>query len=284
MALSRGMIFLGRQVLLLLLVAQLLFFCCDIFFSISAVPWIFLRILLIMAIFMLNFFVCVLFGLSWMTKERYHYPYVWLGYTTVLIGNIMVVCTLHMAVVDAEQDNLFGPTDFVKVLCITPFILLLFLNTAGEEGTEFHGESKWLFVTMSAQIFDAIDMIDNVSNGNRDGTPIGLGVGMITLAFGCLLLAAWEFHELEHHAELRFIEAELRFIEAKVYRLLGLILVNLATLIIRAVVYVDYGWRETTSVAKNIIVICTSVSELRRYIGQTSRQILPDDVVMTRLG
>ena len=277
MALSRGMILLGRQVLLLLLVAQLLFFCCDIFFSISAVPWIFLRILLIMAIFMLNFLGCVPFGLSWMTKERYHYSNVWLGYTTVLIGNIMVVCTLHMAVVDAEQDNPFGPTDFVKVLCITPFILLLFLNTAGEEGTEFHGESKWLFVTMSAQIFDAIDMIDNVSNGNRDGTPIGLGVGMITLAFGCLLLAAWEFHELEHGAERRFIEA-------KVYRLLGLILVNLATLIIRAVVYVDYGWRETTSVAKNIIVICTSVSELRCCIGQTSLEILPDEVLLTRLG
>ena len=49
----------------------------------------------------------------------------------------MVVCTLHMAVVDAEQDNLFGPTDFVKVLCITPFILLLFLNTAGEEAPNF---------------------------------------------------------------------------------------------------------------------------------------------------
>ena len=277
MALSRGMILLGRQVLLLLLVAQLLFVCCDIFFSISAVPWIFLRILLIMAIFMLNFLGCVPFGLSWMTKERYHYSNVWLGYTIVLIGNIMVVCTLHMAVVDAEQDNPFGPTDFVKVLCITPFTLLLFLNTAGEEGTEFHGESKWLFVTMSAQIFDAIDMIDNVSNGNRDGTPIGLGVGMITLAFGCLLLAAWEFHELEHGAERRFIEA-------KVYRLLGLILVNLATLIIRAVVYVDYGWRETTSVAKNIIVICTSVSELRCCIGQTSLEILPDEVQLTRLG
>ena len=263
MALSRGMILLGRQVLLFLLNAQLLFFCCDIFFSISAVPWIFLRILLIMAIFMLNFLGCVPFGLSWMTKERYHYSNVWLGYTTVLIGNIMVVCTLHMAVVDAEQDNPFGPTDFVKVLCITPFILLLFLNTAGEEGTEFHGESKWLFVTMSAQIFDAIDMIDNVLNGNGDGTPIGLEVGMISLASGCLLLAAWEFLELAHHSP----ESKNG---AKVYRLIGLILVNLATLIIRAVVYVDYGWRETTSIAKNIIVICTSVSELRRCIGKTS--------------
>ena len=42
---------------------------------------------------------------------------------------------------------------------------------------------------MSAQIFDAIDMIDNVLNGYGNGTPTGLGVGMITLAFGCLLLA-----------------------------------------------------------------------------------------------
>ena len=116
---------------------------------------------------------------------------------------------------------------------------------------------------MSAQIFDAIDMIDNVLNGNGDGTPIGLEVGMISLASGCLLLAAWEFLEIAHHSP----ESKNR---AKVYRLIGLIIVNLATLIIRAVVYVEYGWRETTSIAKNIIVICTSVSELRRCIGKTS--------------
>ena len=263
MALSRGMILLGRQVLLLLLVAQLLFFCCDIFFSISAAPWIFLRILMIMSIFTLNFLGCVSFGLSWMTKERYDYPKVWLGYTTVLIFNIMLLLPLHLQVVHTEQDNLFGPTDFVKVLCITPFILLLFLNTAGEGGAEFHGESGWLFVTMSTQIFDAIDMIDNVLNGNRDGTPIGLEVGMISLASGCLLLAAWEFLELAHHSP----GSENG---AKVYRLIVLILVSLATLIIRAVVYVDYGWRETTPIAKNVIMICISVSELRCCFGQTS--------------
>ena len=141
--------------------------------------------------------------------------------------------------------------------------MLLFLNTAGEGGAEFYGESGWLSFTMSAQIFDAIDMIDNVLNSNRDGTPIGLEVGMISLASGCLLLAAWEFLELAHHSP----GSENG---AKVYRLIVLILVNLATLIIRAVVYVDYGWRETTSIAKNIIMICTLVPGLFRCIGQTS--------------
>ena len=153
---------------------------------------------------------------------------------------------------------------FVKVLCITPFILLLFLNTAGEGGTEFHGESGWLFATMSVQIFDAIDMIDNVLNGYGNGTPTGLsGVGMITLAFGCLLLAAREFLELANHSP----GSENG---AKVHRLIVLILVRLATLIIRAVVCVDYGRRETTPIAKNVIMICISFSELRCCFGQTS--------------
>ena len=152
---------------------------------------------------------------------------------------------------------------FVKVLCITPFILLLFLNTAGKGGTEFHGESGCLFATMSAQIFDAIDMIDNVLNGYGNGPPTGLGVGMITLAFGCLLLAAWEFLELANHSP----GSENG---AKVHRLIVLILVRLATLIIRAVVCVDYGRRETTPIAKNVIMICISFSELRCCFGQTS--------------
>ena len=88
-------------------------------------------------------------------------------------------------------------------------------------------------------------------------------MGMISLASGSLLLAAWEFLELAHHSP----GSENG---AKVYRLIVLILVNLATLIIQAVVYVDYGRRETTSIAKNIIMICTLVPELLRCIGQTS--------------
>ena len=106
-------------------------------------------------------------------------------------------------------------------------------------------------------------MIDNVLNGYGNETPTGLRVGMITLAFGCLLLAAWEFLELAHHSP----GSENG---AKVHRLIVLILVNLATLIIRVVVYFDYGWRETTPIAKNVIMICISVSELRRCFGQTS--------------
>ena len=169
-----------------------------------------------------------------MITFHFHYSYTWFGYTGLLIVDIIVVFAPHLLVADAKQNILFGPTVFVTVLCITPFILLLFLNTAGEGGAEFHGESGWLSFTMSAQIFDAIDMIDNVLNGNRDGTPIGLEVGMISLASGCLLLVAWEFLELAHHSP----GSENG---AKVYRLIVLILVNLATLIIRAVVYIDYG-------------------------------------------
>ena len=205
----------------------------------------------------------MLFVDAWRIGKRHRYSYTWFGYTGLLIVDIIVVFAPHLLVADAKQNILFGPTVFVRVLCITPFILLLFLNTAGEGGAEFHGESGWLSFTMSEQIFDAIDMIDNVLNGNRDGTPIGLEVGMISLASGCLLLAAWEFLELAHHSP----GSENG---AKVHRLIGLILVNLATLVIRAVAYVDYGWRGTTFIAKNIIMIFILISQLRRRIGQTS--------------
>ena len=261
MALSHGVISLGRFVLIFLLFAKLIFIYTIFLFSFLLGRWPFiLGILLILAIVALHLIQIVFFFYAWKLGERHYYSYSWFGYTFLLITDIIVVFIPNLLVVNRV---LFGRTIFVTVLCITPFILLLFLNTAGEGGTEFHGESGWLFATMSAQIFDAIDMIDNVLNGYGNGTPTGLGVGMITLAFGCLLLAAWEFLELAHHSP--GIENG-----AKVYRLIGLILVNLATLIIRVVVYVDYGWRETTSITKNIIMICTSVSELRRCIGQIS--------------
>ena len=267
MALSHGKILLGRFVLVFLLATQVFFFACSgIFFSVLMGHWTLegiLLSLLIFSIFLLSLIGFASFFFTWLIGKRHYYSYIWFGYTFVLIVNISVVVAQYLLAVDGEQDNPFRPTVFVTVLCITPFILLLFLNTAGEGGTEFHGESGWLFATMSVQIFDAIDMIDNVMNRYDNGTPTGLGVGMMILAFGCLLLAAWEFLERAHHSPGSKNGA-------KVYRLIGLILVNLATLIIRAVVYVDYGWRETTSIAKNIIVICTSVSELRRCIGKTS--------------
>ena len=264
MALSHGRIRLGRFVLIFLLFTKLVFMYSSVITSPLLDLWPFIvGILLMFLTLALHMIEIMLFVDAWRIGKRHHYSYIWFGYTGLLILDIIVVFAPHLLVVDAKQNILFGPTVFVKVLCITPFILLLFLNTAGEGGAEFHGESGWLFVTMSAQIFDAIDMIDNVLNGNRDGTPIGLEVGMISLASGCLLLAAWEFLELAHHSP----ESKNG---AKVYRLIGLILVNLATLIIRAVVYVDYGWTETTSIAKNIIVICRSVSELRRCVGKTS--------------
>ena len=261
MALSLEMIRLGRVLLCLLLLTQFIFFCSsNILFSILSSHWIPVRILVSLLILMSSLLGFEILFLTWLIGKRHIYSHIWFGYTSVLILNIMLLLPLYLLVVHTEQDNLFGPKVFVKVLYITPFILLLFLNTAGEEGTEFHGESRWLFATMSAQLFDAIDMIDN---GYGNGTPTGLGVGMIILAFGCLLLAAWEFLELAHHSPGSKNGA-------KVHRLIVLILVSLATLIIRAVVYVDYGWRETTPIAKNVIMICISVSELRRCFGQTS--------------
>ena len=264
MALSLEMIRLGRVMLCLLLLTQLVFFCSSsILFSILSSHWIPARILLSLVYLMSNLLMCASFFIPWLIEKRHLYSYSWFVYTGMLIFNTNFFLPMSKRVVHTEQDNLFGPKVLVKVLCIAPFILLLFLNTAGEGGTEFHGESGWLFATMSAQIFDAIDMIDNVLNGYGNGTPTGLGVGMIILAFGCLLLAAWEFLELAHHSPGSKNGA-------KVHRLIVLILVSLATLIIRAVVYVDYGWRETTPIAKNVIMICISVSELRRCFGQTS--------------
>ena len=264
MALSHGIVWLGRFALILLLFLKLIFIGLNIVSRVVLDPWnLMVGMLLIVSTITLHLVGMISFYIAWTLGKRHHYSYIWFGYTGLLIVDIIVVLTPHLLLVDAAQDMPFSPTSFVKGLYIIPFILLLFLNTAGEEGTEFHGESRWLFATMSAQIFDAIDMINNVLNCYCNETPTGLGVGMITLAFGCLLLAAWEFLELAHHSPGSKNGA-------KVYRLIVLILVNLVTLIIRVLVYFDYCWRDMTPMAKNVIMICISVSELRRYFGQTS--------------
>ena len=149
MALSHGMVRLGRFALILLLYLKLISICLNVVSCIVLGHWTFtVGILLILSTFTLHIVGMLSFGEAWTLGKRHYYSYTWFVYTGLLIVDIIVVLTPYLLVVDAEKDIPFWLTIFVKVLYITPFILLLFLNTAGEEGAEFHGESSlcWLWL------------------------------------------------------------------------------------------------------------------------------------------
>ena len=115
MALSHGKVWLGRDVLILLLYLKLIF----IFFNVvSSIVWghwtLMIGILLTLLIVTLHIIGMISFGHAWKIGKRHYYSYTWFGYTGLLIVDIIVVLTPYLLFVDAEQDIPFLRTIFCQ--------------------------------------------------------------------------------------------------------------------------------------------------------------------------
>ena len=115
MALSHGMVRLGRFALILLLYLKLIFIFFNVVSSIVLGHWTFMvGILLILSTVTLHIVGMILFGDAWTLGKRHYYSYTWFGYTGLLIVDIIVVLTPYLLVVDAEQDIPFLRTIFCQ--------------------------------------------------------------------------------------------------------------------------------------------------------------------------
>ena len=187
--------------------------------------------------------------------------FVWYLYIIcALIPNIVIV---FVVVGDRlDKDKLLGPNVLKMVLCITPLLLLLLLHTAdNSDQSEEHIElvSKLSF-RMVIDLFDAVEMIDIVIEENEHdvGIPSWFGGFMIVLACFSLALSTWQL------AENKLSGGEMNGQTKGFCRnIVEIFFVNLPFLIIRAVVFFEYGRDETIFMAKNGIAIILSVLEIR---------------------
>ena len=178
-----------------------------------------------------------------------------------LIPNIAIV---FLVVGDSlDKNKLLGPNALKMVLCITPLLLLLLFHTADDsDETDEHRElvSK-LSYQMAIDLFDAVDMIDIVLEETEHdfGIPKEFGAVMIVLACLSLALSTWQLAE----NKLARGETKIRFRTAFFRNIVEILVVNLPFLIIRAVVFFEYGKDESIFIAKNAIAIILSLLEIR---------------------
>ena len=96
MALSHGMVRLGRFALILLLYLKLIFIFFNVVSSIVLGHWTFMvGILLILSTVTLHIVGMILFGDAWTLGKRHYYSYTWFGYTGLLIVDIIVVHRIY---------------------------------------------------------------------------------------------------------------------------------------------------------------------------------------------
>ena len=206
-----------------------------------------------------------------------HLFYVWGLYIVALIVNISIVFGIVGDSID--KTKFLGPNVLKVVLCTTPLLLLLLLNTADDsDKTDKHRElvSKLSFL-MAIDLFDGIEMIDIVLEEKLEhdiGISKGFGTTMIALACFTLLLSPWQMAENKLTKE----GPKIRFHVALFRNIVQMVCVNLTFLVIRAVIFLEYGKDEFTFIAKNGIAIILSILEIRHL--SRSRRLAPGSLLI----
>jgi len=157
-----------------------------------------------------------------------------------------------------DKEKFLGPNVLKMVLCITPLLLLLLLNTA--EDVKDHKELvPSLCFQMAVDLFDAVEIIDIVLEEREHsyGIPKGFGDTMVVLACISFLLSPWQMAENDLEKD------KLRRRTAKWRYIVEMIVENLAFLVIRSVIVFKYKKDESIFIAKNGIAFVLGVMGIR---------------------
>ena len=186
---------------------------------------------------------------------------IWGLYIVALVVNIAMVFGKVGDRID--KTEFLGPNVLKMVLCITPLLLLLLLNTGDLDDSDDEEReivSKLCF-PMAVDLFDGIEMIDIVLEEREHdfGIPKAFSTAMIVLACLSMLVSPWQMAE----NKLTKDGPKIRFRTALYRSIVQIVFVNLPFLVIRAVVFFMFGKDELIFIAKNGIAIVLSILEIR---------------------
>ena len=191
---------------------------------------------------------------------------IWGLYIVALVVNIAMVFGKVGDRID--KTEFLGPNVLEMVLCITPLLLLLLLNTGDLDDSDVNDKEREivseLCFPMAVDLFDGIEMIDIVLEEREHdfGIPKAFSTAMIVLACLSMLVSPWQMAE----NKLTKDEPKIRFRTALYRSIVQIVFVNLPFLVIRAVVFFMFGKDESIFIAKNGIAIVLSILEIRNLL------------------
>ena len=182
--------------------------------------------------------------------------YMWLG----LFPNTVII--FGFVVDDIKEESPLTPQALKIVLCITPLLLLLLVNTAKDS---YSSDNKELVAKLSVQmaidLFDAVEMLDIILDEKEHKFDICKGYEIATICVVCIsfCLSPWQMAE---NKVSRWSEPKTRYRTSLSRNVVEMFGVNAAFLVIRVLVLVNYGKDETIFIAKNVIAIILLVLEV----------------------
>ena len=214
--------------------------------------------------------------------------FTWGLYTVLaLVPNIAIIFAVAGDALDKEQ--LLGPNTLKVTLCITPVLFLFLLNTASDlsKHEDYRQLASKLSIQITIDLFDAVEMLDIVLDESQNShchASVNFTMGMenngtlsflgpqvpshgIPKDFGKVMVAGACFSfllSLLQLAENKLDDGkhETRERLAIVRNGVQIVFVNLAFLLIRAVIFFKYKKDESIFIAKNGIAIFLSSLEI----------------------
>ena len=251
---SIRLVFVGRFVVLVLLVTQGSYFAAYPIWYTDDLRWIAVLTLYFPAIFYWGYCLITDAGLI----RMFHTWGLFVG--VALIPNIAI--TFAVCGGELDKKSYLGPNTLKVILCLTPVVFLLLLNTARDLGEyeEYRKLATQLSLRISIDLFDAVAMFDLVldEKENHYGITKGFRIMMITVA--CLSFGLSLLQMVENRLECGSCQLHKRV--AIIRNAIQMLLVNMVFLIIRLVILIKYEKDESIFMAKNGIAIFLSCSEI----------------------
>ncbi|CAB4001182.1 Hypothetical predicted protein [Paramuricea clavata] len=156
------------------------------------------------------------------------------------------LCTRN---VNATTDHSFFDSKFLKItLCFTPGLMLLLLTSVTDKTETL----RQLYLMIVMDLFDGIEMIEVLHEDICDKIPMGWEIAVLVAALLFFLLSFLEVHQVKFDEDEDDAEPTLRKKKAACTLVFQIIL-NVAFLVIRLVLWFHYDFDSAIFLAKNVI-------------------------------
>ena len=155
------------------------------------------------------------------------------------------LCTSNIT---TTEDSFFKSSKFLKItLCFTPGLMLLLMTSVTDES----GILGQLYLTTVMDLFDGIEMIEVLHEDVCDKIPLGWEIAVLIAALLFFLTSALELHQVKFDEDDNDEAKERR--KTTVVNICFQIMLNLAFMAIRLVLWFRYDFDSAVFLAKNVI-------------------------------
>lgn len=182
--------------------------------------------------------------------------FVWFLYIIILIPSVAVI--FSSVVNNISTSDKMGPNTLKTVLCITPVLLILLLNTTIPAGNRKFVER--LSVIGVLDLFDGIEMLEIILMQEHSfDLPQSLEISIIVFVCVSFLLSPMALYQ---HKVQPTGEIVTRKKTLLVRTSIQVLFVNMTFLIVRCVVWNNYDYDASIFITKNILSIIISSIEI----------------------